>query len=151
MSQTNGEGTPADPLAEAFKAVTAEHAALVEERDRLEGQWLQKRDEMSVEIKRREKILRAAGLLEFRSQGRPRNNRKRYSDATLDRVRAAVAKQDGEFTARVIHEESRVSLDVTMAALEQLRGQGEIRLVGARRPDGARSGHKARHFAKVGD
>jgi predicted ArsR family transcriptional regulator len=143
---TNGGTETEDLLRDALKPVAAKRGDLLDERQQIKDQL----DDKDAEIRRIDKVLRDAGMLEpvVRAAKMPNSSNSFGSDRMMDRVQNAVRGFEDPFTVREAADAVGVTEMTARKALNGLRMRGELRLVGTR-PTSYAPHIKAIHYAST--
>lgn len=146
------EGQQVDTMIEeALKPLIDKEVEVEEEIAGMEEQLAEKRETR----KKIRKLLITGGLREAPSAGHPKTAvpgrpKKAPSSALMEKLRAELPKGivAEEFTAKQVNDALGMNSEWPIkVALEALRDEGLITLVGARAPDGSRGTGKATHFS----
>lgn len=143
----NGSETP-DLIQQTLEPLLPVHEQLMAEQEQLEMELRTKKEE----VQRVEKLLRDAQLIEPKKKSKSSKahlasyGRVYVSAEMLEHARANIP--DGDFTIRQLATNMGTAEGTAKKALESLRAEREIRLLGIRKTE---KGHKAAHYTAVID
>lgn len=152
MSTDSNGGPQLGLIEETLKPLIEKRKEIDKEIDGLQEQLEAKR----AEKKTVDKVLRAGGLIENPFPGRlgkagSREGPRGVSDAKLAQATSILEEHftDREFTIKQFGEYLRSDNSTTKGAIEAMRAEGLVRLVGSKHPEGTAPHVKSAHYASI--